>query len=201
MGLELVETGEHTSTSDTTEDVGTSTLHHAHEALVLQDVHSAVDGTLVLDTATRGHHHPPPDCVNGVGHEAGSNGDSPSKKEGSNHRGVLSSNEHGLQGIEHTEVHATVDKDTNSRDGEASVQALDAIGLQSLHVHVNQAVELALTTLALGVVGQPGPGKVKGVHEEKGQGSSSTTGGNVGGELGGGEASLGVANRALMVSL
>merc|ERR1719230_2545604 len=78
-------------------------------------------------------HHPPPDCVNGVGHEAGSNGDSPSKKEGSNHRGVLSSNEHGLQGIEHTEVHATVDKDTNSRDGEASVQALDAIGLQSLH--------------------------------------------------------------------
>merc|ERR1740131_132190 len=139
---------------------------------------------------------PPPEViiiliVNGVGHEAGSNGDSPSKKEGSNHRGVLSSNEHGLQGIEHTEVHATVDKDTNSRDGEASVQALDAIGLQSLHVHVNQAVELALTTLALGVVGQPGPGKVKGVHEEKGQGSSSTTGGNVGGELGGGRGVLG----------
>merc|ERR1719278_1600130 len=169
------------------EDVGTSTLHHAHEALVLQDLHSAVDGTLVLDAATRGHHHPPPDCVNGVGHQAGSNGDSPSKEEGSNRRGVLSSNEHGLQCIEHTEVHAMVDKDTNSRDGEASVQALDAIGLQSLHVHVDQA----LTTLALGVVSQPGPGKVKGVHEEKGQSSSSTTGGNVGGELDGGRSVLG----------
>merc|ERR1719278_1851203 len=165
------------------EDVGTSTLHHAHEALVLQDLHSAVDGTLVLDAATRGHHHPPPDCVNGVGHQAGSNGDSPSKEEGSNHRGVLSSNEHGLQCIEHTEVHATVDKDTNSGDGEASVQALDTIGLQSLHVHVDQAVELALTTLALGVVSQPGPGVVEGVYEEQRHGTGGATAGNVCGEL------------------
>ena len=62
-GLELVETGEDTSASNTTEDVGTSTLHHAHEALVLQDLHAAVDGALVLGAATRGHHHPPPDCV------------------------------------------------------------------------------------------------------------------------------------------
>merc|ERR1712031_110573 len=51
-----------------------------------------------------GHHHPPPDCVNGVGHEAGSNSDSPSKEEGSNNGRVLSSDEQGLQGIEHTEV-------------------------------------------------------------------------------------------------
>ena len=62
-GLELVETGEDTSASNTTEDVGTSTLHHAHEALVLHDLHGAVDGALVLDSTTRGHHHPPPDCV------------------------------------------------------------------------------------------------------------------------------------------
>ena len=62
-GLELVETGEDTSASNTTEDVGTSTLHHAHEALVLQDLHAAVDGALVLGAATGGHHHPPPDCV------------------------------------------------------------------------------------------------------------------------------------------
>ena len=57
--LELVETSEHTGSSNTTEDVGSGALHQAHEALVLQDLHSAVDGTLVLDSTTGGHHHPP----------------------------------------------------------------------------------------------------------------------------------------------
>merc|ERR1719458_43287 len=192
-GLELVETSEDTSASNTTEDVGTSTLHHAHESLVLQDLHAAVDGALVLGAATGGHHHPPPDCVNGVGHQASGNGHSPAKDEGGSHRGVLSSDQERLQGIEHTEVHSTVDEDTDGRDGESSVQTLDAIGLQSLDVDINQSVELARAILALGVVGQPGPGKVKGVHKQKGHGSSSATGGNVGGVgsvLGGGKQGL-----------
>merc|ERR1719145_175897 len=196
-GLELVETSEHTGTSDTTEDVGSGTLHHAHEAFVLHDLHSAVDGTLVLGATTRGHHHPPPDCVNGVGHQAGSNSDSPSEEEGGNHGRVLSSDKHGLQGIEHTEVHATVDEDTDSRDGEACVDALDTVRLQGLDVHVDQTVELTLSTLALVVVGQPGPGKVKGVHEEKGQGSGETTRGNVGGKLDGGRGILGGGEQGL----
>merc|ERR1712083_438664 len=184
-GLELVETGEDTSASNTTEDVGTSTPHHAHEALVLQDLHAAVDGALVLGAATRGHHHPPPDCVNGVGHQASGNGHSPAKDEGGSHRGVLSSDQERLQGIKHTEVHSTVDEDTDGGDGESSVQTLDAIGLQSLDVDINQSVELACAILALGIVGQPGPGKVKGVHKQEGHGSGSATGGNVGGKLGG----------------
>merc|ERR1719338_18318 len=196
-GLELVKTSKHTGTSDTTENVGSGTLHHAHETLVLHDLHSAVDGALVLGTTTRGHHHPPPDCVNGVGHQAGSNGDSPSEEEGSSNGRVLSSNEQGLQGIEHTEVHATVDEDTHSRDGEASVDALDTVRLQGLDVDIDQAVELTLSTLALVVVGQPGPGKVKGVHEEKGQGSSETTRGNVGGKLDSGRGILGGGEEGL----
>merc|ERR1712109_11582 len=195
--LELVKTSEHTGTSDTTENVGTSTLHHAHEALVLHDLHSAVDGTLVLGTTTRGHHHPPPDCVNGVGHQAGSNSDSPSKEEGSSNGRVLSSDEQGLQGIEHTEVHATVDEDPDSRDGEASVDALDTVRLQGLDVDIDQTVELTLSTLALVVVGQPGPGKVKGVHEEKGKGSGETTRGNVGGKLDSGRGILGGGEEGL----
>merc|ERR1712061_821811 len=84
---------------------------------------------------------PPPEViiillliVNGVGHQAGSNSDSPSKEEGSSNGRVLSSDEQGLQGIEHTEVHATVDEDTDSRDGEASVDALDTVRLQALDV-------------------------------------------------------------------
>merc|ERR1719384_2691783 len=67
------------------------------------------------------------DCVNGVGHQASSNSDSPSQNEGSSHGRVLSSDQHWLQGVEETEVHATVDEDTNSGDGETSVQALDTI--------------------------------------------------------------------------
>ena len=62
-GLELVEAGEHTGTSNTTEHVGTSSLHHAHETLLGHDLACTVDGTVVLDSATGGHHHPPPDGV------------------------------------------------------------------------------------------------------------------------------------------
>merc|ERR1719278_2399653 len=135
---------------------------------------------------------PPPEViiillliVNGIGHQASGNGHSPAKDEGGSHRGVLSSDQERLQGIKESEVHSTVDEDTDGGDGESSVQTLDAIRLQSLDIDIDQSVELALTTLALGIVGQPGPGKVKGVHEQKGHGSSGATGGNVGGKLGG----------------
>merc|ERR1719341_2306977 len=91
--------------------------------------------------------------------------------------------EQRLQGVVEAEVHATVDEDADGRDGEASVQALDAIGLEGLHVHVNQTVELTLATLTLGIVGQSGPSIVEGVDEEQRHCSSSTTAGNVCGKL------------------
>merc|ERR1740123_2659395 len=59
---------------------------------------------------------------------------------------------------------------------------MDAVRLESLHVDVHQTVELAFATLTLGVVGQPGPSVVEGVHEKQGHGSGGTTG-NVCGEL------------------
>merc|ERR1719354_642281 len=147
------------------------------------DLHSAINGALVLDAATGGHHHSPPDGVNGVGHESSGDGDSPSEEEGHGHIGVVSE-KHRLQGVEETEVHATVDEDTNGGDGESSVQALDAVRLEGLGVDVNETVELSLTSLALGVIGQPSSGVVKGVDEEEGHGTGGTTGGDVGGELG-----------------
>ena len=61
--LELVEASEDTSSGNSSQDVGSGSLHHGHEALVLQDLDSAVNGALVLDTAARGHHHAPPDGV------------------------------------------------------------------------------------------------------------------------------------------
>merc|ERR1719508_180431 len=152
-GLELVKSSEHTSTGNTSKNVGTSTLHHGHETFILHNLHSAIHGALVLDTtAAGGHHHAPPDGVNGVGHESSSDCYSPSEEEGKANICVVSE-KHGLQGVEHAEVHASVDEDTNSRDGEASVQALDTIRLEGLDMDINKTIELALTSLTLGIVG------------------------------------------------
>ena len=57
--LELVGTGEHTGSGNSSEDVGASSLHQGHEPFVLQDLREAVQGALVLDGGAGGHHHPP----------------------------------------------------------------------------------------------------------------------------------------------
>ena len=144
--LELVETSQDTSAGHTTEDVGSSTLHHGHEAFVLEDLDTAVDGALVLDGGTGGHHHTTSDGVDGVGHESGGDGDAPAEDEGEEHVGVLAE-EDGLQGVVEAEVHPAVDEDADAGDDEAAVQALDAVRLERLPVHVDQAVELALAAL------------------------------------------------------
>merc|ERR1719151_604618 len=92
--------------------------------------------------------------------------------------GILAQ-EQRLQGVVEAEVHATVDEDADSGDGEASVQALDTVRLEGLHVHIDQTVELAFTTLTLGIVSQPGPSVVKGVDEEQGHCSGGATTGQV----------------------
>merc|ERR1719427_162733 len=91
-------------------------------------------------------------------------GNSPTQEEGEGDVGVISE-KNRLQGVEQTKVHATVDEDTNSGDSEASVESLDTVRLQGLGVDVNETVELSLASLALGVIGQPGPGVVQGVDE------------------------------------
>jgi len=181
-GLELVEASEYTSTGNTTEDVGSRALHHGHEALVLEDLHTAVDGAVVLDGGAGSHHHTTPDGVDGVGHETGGDGHAPAQQEGQEDRGVVSQ-EDGLEGVVQAEVHASVDEDAHAGDGEATVQALDTVGLDGLGVDVDETVELALATLALGIIGQPGTGVVKGVDEHKGQGASAASGQDVGSEF------------------
>ena len=122
--LELVETSQDTGTSHSSENVGSGSLHQRHESLVLQDLNSAVNGSLVLDTATRGHHHAPPDGVwqgkwsvrvstrrlegltDGIRHQASGDGHSPAEQEGESDVGSVSQQER-LQGVKQTEVHAT----------------------------------------------------------------------------------------------
>ncbi len=152
--LELVETSQDTSAGNTTQDIGTSTLHQGHETLALDDFDGAVDGAIVLDGGTGGHHHTTTDSVDGVGHEAGSDGHTPTQQEGQEDWSIFTQKD-GLQGVVETEVHATVDEDTDAGDGEATVQSGDTVGLDGLGVDVDQAVELTFASLALGVIGQP----------------------------------------------
>ena len=93
--------------------------------------------------------------TNGVGHEAGGDGDGPAEQEGHGHVGLVAEQQ-GLQGVEQAEVHAAVDEDADGGDGEASVETLDAVRLEGLCVDINQTIELTLSALALGVIGQPG---------------------------------------------
>merc|ERR1719309_1582021 len=180
--LELVKSSQHTSTGNTSENVGTGSFHHGHEPFSLHNLDSTVNGALVLDSTTRGHHHTSSDGVNGIGHEASGDSYSPAKKEGGKDISVLA-NQDRLEGVKQAEVHATVDEDSNSRDDKASVEPHDTIGLQGLDINIDETIELSFTTLALGIVGQSGPAVVKGVDEEKRHGSCSSSRGNVRCEL------------------
>ncbi|TRY75870.1 hypothetical protein TCAL_09361 [Tigriopus californicus] len=182
--LEGVESGQDTGASHATEDIGSGSLHHGHEAFVLEDLHTAVQGVLVLHGGTGGHHHATTDGVNGIGHETGGHGHTPAQDEGEEHAGVVTQKD-GLQGIVKTEVHATVDEDTHAGDDETAVQSGDTVRGQSLPVDVDESVELALATLlaALGVVSQTSTGIIQRVDEGQRHGTGKSSGQDVLAEL------------------
>merc|ERR1719309_1761336 len=180
--LELVKSSQHTSTGNTSENVGTGSFHHGHEPFSLHNLDSTVNGALVLNSTTRGHHHASSDGVNGIGHKPSSNGNTPAKKEGQTNISTVTK-EDGLESVKHAKVHATVDEDTNSGNGKTSVQSLDTIRFEGLHIDINETIKLALTTFTLGIIGKPGSGIVKRVHKQKRHSTSSTTASNVGGKF------------------
>jgi len=180
--LEGVESGEDTCASNTAKDIGARALHHRHEALVLHDLHGAIDGALVLNGRAGGHHHTTTNGIDGVGHQAGSDGDAVAQAEGEEQPGI-GSQKNGLQRIVETEVHSTVYENTDAGNDESSVETLYTIGLDGLGVDVDQTLVLTLSSLALSVVGQTRTGVVERIDEQKGQRSRATTGQDVGGEL------------------
>merc|ERR1719378_918725 len=171
-----------TSASDTSKDVGSSSLHQGHESLVLEDLSEAIQRSIVLDSTTRGHHHPPSDSVNGVGHESRSDSHSPSKDERKSNSSILSKDE-WLECVIEAKVHATVDEDTNGRDDETSVKSLDTIGLEGLDIDINKTIELSFTSFALGIISKPGSGVVQRVDKQQGKSSCKSSTGNVGSKL------------------
>jgi len=180
--LEGVESGQDTGAGDASEDVGTGALHHGHEALVLHDLHGAVDGALVLDGRSGGHHHTTTDGVDGVRHQSGGDGDAVAQAEGEEETGV-GAEQDGLERIVETEVHSAINEDADAGDDEASVETLDAVGFEGLGVDVDETLVLALAAFALGVVGQTRTGVVERVDEEKRERTGATAGQDVGREL------------------
>merc|ERR1719291_30585 len=194
--LELVEAGQHTRARHAAENVGSGSLHQGHEALVPENLLEAVQRALVLGGASGCHHHAPPHGVDGVGHQPSSDSHRPSEEEGQSHAGI-SPEKQRLESVVEAEVHATVDEDTDGGDDEASVEALDTVRLQGLDVHVHQAVELPLASLALSVISKPGSGVVQRVDKHQREGTSKSSACNVGAEFEGLGSVLGGLEQAL----
>jgi len=180
--LELIETREHTSSSNTTENVSTSTVEERGDAFLGDDLSGTIQRALVLDSLTRGHHHTTTNGIQRIRGKTGNDGDSPSKSERGEERSLEWSGEnHRLEGIVETEVATAVDDNSDARDPETSVETNETIGLEGLGVDINETLELALSSLlgSLVVVGKTGTGVVKRVHEAERQSSSQTTRGHV----------------------
>ena len=174
--LELIVDREHTSTGNTTEDVGTGTLEERLDTLLGNNLLEGIEGALVLDGLARGHHHAAADGVKGVRGNTGTSGDAPAESErGEEVVGEVADKNDGLDGVVETEVETTVDDDTGDGGTETAVQTSDTIGSEGLAVDIHQAVELALAIAlgGLGVVGETGTGVVEGVDEEERSGTSS----------------------------
>ena len=192
--LNLIVDGEHTSTGDTTEDVGTGTLEERPDTLLGNDLATSIEGGLVLDgllklvivhyidTAnnptyfTRSHHHTTTDGVERVRSNTSTSGDSPAEQEGGQEVTLERTNkEDRLDGVVHAEVETTVDDDTNDGRAETTVETGNTIRGKGLLVDIDQAVELTVTSSlgVLGVVGKTGTGVIEGVDEEEGSSTSS----------------------------
>lgn len=173
--LELIVDGQHTSTGDTTQDVGASTLEQGLDTLLGDDLLEGIEGRSILDGLARGHHHAPTDGVERVRSNTGTSGDSPTEEErGEEVVGESTGEQDRLQGVVHAEVQTTVDDDTGDGGTETTVQTSNTVRGEGLAVDVDQTVELTLTTLlgGLGIVGKTGTGVVQRVDEEQGSGTS-----------------------------
>jgi hypothetical protein len=191
--LGLIVDGQHTSTSDTTENVGTSTLEERLDTLSGDDLLESIEGGLVLDGLDKwlvssieglgifetylsgGHHHTTTDGIKRVRGNTGTSGDSPTESEGSKEVTLKGTDEEDrLDGVVQSEVETTVNDDTSDGRHETTVQSTNTIGSEGLLVDIDQTVELTLTTGlgVLGIVGKTGTGIIEGVDEEEGSGTS-----------------------------
>jgi hypothetical protein len=127
----------------------------------------------------RRHHHAATNSVQGIRADTGTSGDAPAEREGGKEVALKRALEDdGLQGVVHAEVQTAVDDDAEHGGTETTVETGNAVRGEGLAVDVDQAVELALTTLlgGLGVVGETGTGVVQRVDEHQGGGTGHLLG-------------------------
>lgn len=79
--LDFVIEGQHTSASDTTEDVSTSTLEKGFGTLLSNDLGTGIEHRLVVNRSTGSHHHTTTDCIQWVRCQTSTNSNTPSKTE------------------------------------------------------------------------------------------------------------------------
>jgi len=79
--LKLVVEGQHTSTSNTTENVGSSTLEEGLGTLLGNDLRAGIEHGLVVNGSTRSHHHTTTDGIQGVRGQTSTDGNTPSETE------------------------------------------------------------------------------------------------------------------------
>jgi hypothetical protein len=181
--LSLIVERQDTSTGNTTENVGTSTLEERLDTFLGDDLAGSIEGTVVLDGLTRGHHHTTTDSIKRVRSNTSTSGNAPSKSERSKEVALERTNkENRLERIVHTEVQTAVNDNTEDGWTESTVETRDTIRGKGLLVDVDETVELSVTSTllgGLGIVGKTSTGVIEGVDEEEGGGTSHTTGGKV----------------------
>jgi hypothetical protein len=174
--LHLIVDGQDTGTGNTTENVGTCTLEERLNTLLGDDLAGGIHGSLVLDGLTGGHHHATTDSVKGVRSDTSTSGDGPSESErGKEVTLKRADEENWLNRIVHSEVKTTVNDNAENGWPETTVETSNTIGSEGLLVNIDEAVELAVTTLlgVLGIVGKTGTGVIERVDEEEGCGTGS----------------------------
>ena len=80
--LEFVVEGQHTSTSNTTENVSTSTLEEGLGALLGNNLGTGIEHGLIVNRSTRSHHHTTTDGIQWVRSQSSTDGNTPSETEG-----------------------------------------------------------------------------------------------------------------------
>jgi len=174
--LHLIVDGQYTGTSDTTENVGTSTLEERLESLLGDNLATGIERRLVLDGLTGGHHHTTTDGVQRIRSDTSTSGDGPSESErGKEVTLERADEEDRLDRVVHTEIKTTVNNDTSDGRTKTTVKTRDTIRGEGLLVDINQTVKLTSTTSlgVLVVVGKTGTGVIERVDEKEGSGTSS----------------------------
>jgi hypothetical protein len=175
----LIVDGQDTSTCDTTENVGSSTLEERSNTLLGDNLATSIHGRLVLDGLTRSHHHTTTDSVQWVRSNTSTSSNGPSEKEGSKEVTLKRTDKDDrLDRVVHTEVKTTVNDYTKDGRTETTVKTGNTIRGEGLLVDIDQAVELTLTTRlgVLVVIGKTGTSVIEGVDEEEGSSTGSLGG-------------------------